>query len=124
MTTKAFLFDLDGTLVDEHGEAISRARARISKDRDAHRVDPFADVADLVRPARRDGWTIVIATSGRSEGINPHLERLGVRALVDAVTTADETDRSKPHPVIFAAALKRVAAACRPGAGRSTRTLA
>ncbi|RYG41424.1 HAD family hydrolase, partial [bacterium] len=68
---------LDADVVDRHGEAISTARGRIYKDRYASRVEPFADVAALFRRAKRDGWTIVIATSGESEEVEPHLERLG-----------------------------------------------
>ena len=99
---------LDQDVVDKYGEAISEARGRIYKESYAHRVEPFADVANLFRRAKQDGWTIVIATSGESEEVEPHLETLGVRDLVDAVTTADDAERSKPHPDIFAAALKKV----------------
>lgn len=160
MTTRAILFDVDGTLVDSNllharawtdafaqfgitipvdtvqgqigkggdtlmpalldpdvvelqGEAISQARGRIYKDTYADRVEPFADVADLFRRARQDGWTIVLATSSPSEELEPHLDRLGVRDLVDAVTTADDAERSKPHPDIFAAALEKAGVAAR-----------
>jgi HAD superfamily hydrolase (TIGR01509 family) len=102
---------LDEEVVDKHGEAISEARSRIYKDSYASRVEPFADVAELFRMAKRDGWKIVIATSGQSEEVEPHLEKLGVRDLVDAVTTADDAERSKPDPDIFAAALKKVGVA-------------
>ena len=101
---------LSAKVVDQHGEAISAARGRIYKDRYASRVQPFADVAALFRRAKQDGWRIVIATSGQSEEVDPHLEMLGVRDLVDAVATASDAERSKPDPDIFAAALKKVGA--------------
>jgi membrane protein len=101
---------LDADVVEKHGKAISTARGRIFKDRYASRVEPFADVAVLFLRAQQDGWTIVIATSGESEEVEPHLERLGVRGLVDAVTTAGDAERSKPDPDIFAAALQKVGA--------------
>ncbi|MBB3997431.1 HAD family hydrolase [Aureimonas pseudogalii] len=101
---------LEETIVDEHGEAISKARSRIYRDRYADQVQPFAEVAALFRRARQDGWAIVIATSGESHEVEPHLETLGVRDLVDEVTTASDAERSKPHPDIFAAALKKVGA--------------
>ncbi|WP_062015104.1 HAD family hydrolase [Aureimonas sp. AU4] len=96
--------------VDEDGPAISAARGRIYSASYARRVTPFADVAALFRRAKQDGWMIVIATSGDSREIEPHLDMLGVRSLVDAVTTAGDAERSKPNPDIFAAALLKVGA--------------
>lgn len=98
---------LDVVVVAQFGEAISAARSRIYKDKYASQVEPFADVAALFRRARQDDWKIVIATSGQSEEVDPHLEKLGVRDLVDAVTTAGDAERSKPDPDIFAAALEK-----------------
>ncbi|MEF2554319.1 HAD family hydrolase [Aurantimonas sp. A2-1-M11] len=74
------------------------------------RWSPFADVAALFTRVRQDDWTIVIAISGQSEEVDPHLEKLGVRELVDAVTTAGDAERTKPDPDIFAAALRKVGA--------------
>lgn len=102
---------LDPAIVDEHGEAISQARSNIFKERYADRVEPFSDVAALFHRARQDGWTIVLATSSPGEELEPHLDRLGVRNLIDAVTTADDAERSKPHPDIFAAALEKAGVA-------------
>lgn len=101
---------LDEKVVEEHGEAISKARGRIYKKRHASKVKPFADVAALFRRARRDGWKIVLATSGESEEVEPHIDKLGVRDLLDVVTTATDAEHSKPDPDIFAAALKKVGA--------------
>ena len=97
-------------VVDRHGSDIASARARIFKERYASRVEPFPQVAALFRRLRRDDWKIVLATSSHSEELDPHLDALGVRDLVDAVTTADDAKHSKPDPDIFAAALKKVAA--------------
>jgi len=101
---------LDPDVVDRHGEAMSAARSRIYKQNYASCVEPFADVASLFRRAKQDGWAIVIATSGESDEVEPHLEKLGVRDLVDEVTTSSDAERSKPDPDIFAAALKKVGA--------------
>jgi HAD superfamily hydrolase (TIGR01509 family) len=101
---------LDKKVVDEHGEAISNSRARIFKKRHASKVEPFADVAALFRRARADGWKIVLATSGEIDEVEPHIDRLGVRPLLDVVTTASDAEHSKPDPDIFAAALKKVGA--------------
>ena len=101
---------LPADLVAEKGDEISRARSRIYQDTYAGRVRPFADVAPLFRRARADGWKIAIATSGKSQEVDPHLDSLECRDLVDVVTTADDAERSKPDPDIFAAALEKVGA--------------
>ena len=101
---------LDAQTVEQKGEDISRARGRIYKDRYAAQVTPFDNVAALFRRAKRDGWRIVIATSGESEEVAVHLDMLECRDLVDVVTTADDADRSKPDPDIFAAALSLIGA--------------
>jgi len=99
---------LEPDTVDRHGKGISAARSRIYQDQYAASVQPFAEVAALFRRARQDGWKIVIATSGESEEVDPHLAKLGVGALVDVVTTSEDAEHSKPDPDIFAAALKKV----------------
>ncbi|WP_443111187.1 HAD family hydrolase [Aureimonas sp. AU20] len=70
-------------------------------------MEPFADVAALFRRARHHGWTIVLATSRPNEEIEPHLDRLGVRDLVDAVKAADDAERSKPLFFIWHVEVKR-----------------
>jgi HAD superfamily hydrolase (TIGR01509 family) len=101
---------LEPKVVEQHGEAISAARSRIYNDRYASQVTPFADVSALFERAKQDDWKIVIATSGQSEEVESHLEKLGVGHLIDAVTTADDAEHSKPDPDIFAAALQKVGA--------------
>jgi HAD superfamily hydrolase (TIGR01509 family) len=101
---------LDQAVVDQHGEAISDARSRIYKEHHAIKVKPFPDVAALFQRAREDGWKIVLATSGEPEEVEPHIDKLGVRDLVDVVTTATDAEHSKPDPDIFAAALTKVGA--------------
>ena len=101
---------LEAEVVERQGEAISEARSQIYKDRYAGEVKPFAEVAALFRRARLDGWKIVIATSGQSEEVEPHLDRLECRDLVDVVTTAEDAEHSKPDPDIFAAALQKIGA--------------
>lgn len=99
---------LDERTVSRHGAAISSARTRIYGERYAMRVEPFADVAALFRRAKRDGWLIVIATSGTRAEIDPLLDKLGCRDLVDLVTTTDDAEHSKPDPDIFSAALTKI----------------
>jgi phosphoglycolate phosphatase-like HAD superfamily hydrolase len=51
-----------------------------------------------------------VATSAKSGELKPLLERAGVADLIDAKTSSDDADRSKPDPDIVAAAVKKAKA--------------
>jgi HAD superfamily hydrolase (TIGR01509 family) len=74
------------------GELIRRARA-------------FPGVADLFRRIRADGRRVILASSGKPEELAHYKELAGIEDLVDAATTSEDAERSKPHPDIFLAAL-------------------
>ena len=59
---------------------------------------------------RADGRTIVLASSGKREEVDHHIQVLNVADLIDGSTTADDAEHSKPDPDIFAAALKQAGA--------------
>lgn len=47
---------------------------------------------------RAAGLAVALVTSGDRVRVTAELDRLGVRALFDALTCADDTARRKPHP--------------------------
>ena len=151
----AFIFDLDGTLVDSnelHVESWDRAfrhfgkqfshgelHAQIGKGADQYipeflteeelelfgndldqfrselfereylpRVRPFPEVRELFARIRADKHKIVLATSGKRAETRHYVKILRVADLIDGATTADDSDRSKPAPDIFQAALKKL----------------
>ena len=151
----AFIFDIDGTLVDSNelrveswdrafrhfGKQFSHAelQAQIGKGSDQYlpeflseeelksfgrdldryrselfqheylpRVRPFPNVPDLFARIREDKRQIVLATSGKKVEAQHYTEILKVSDLIDGFTTADDSDRSKPAPDIFQAALAKL----------------
>jgi beta-phosphoglucomutase-like phosphatase (HAD superfamily) len=66
-------------------------------------------VRPLIELIKAAGQTVVLASSGKQEEVDHHVKTAGIGDLVDAVTTADDAERSKPEPDIFAAALQRIA---------------
>jgi beta-phosphoglucomutase-like phosphatase (HAD superfamily) len=65
-------------------------------------------VRELFCRIREDDQKIVLATSGKKAEAQHYIEILGVAKLVDGATTADDSDRSKPAPDIFQAALEKL----------------
>ena len=63
---------------------------------------------ELFQRIRQDGKQIVLASSGKREEVDVYKRIAGIEDLVDADTSSDEADRSKPHPDIFVVALKKL----------------
>ena len=63
---------------------------------------------DLLRALRERGWVVVLASSGKPDHTEHSLDLLGDPSLVDAVTTSQDVEQSKPSPELFQTALDKV----------------
>jgi HAD superfamily hydrolase (TIGR01509 family) len=102
-----FLSDED---LAAHGEAIEKRRGEIFRERYLPDVRPIGGVRPLFERLRGQGVRIALASSAKREELEHHVRLLGVDDLVEAETSADDAERSKPHPDIFQAALERLGA--------------
>jgi phosphoglycolate phosphatase-like HAD superfamily hydrolase len=73
------------------------------------RVQAFPGVRDLFERLKGDGITLVLASSAGKDELDHHIDLIGCRDLIAAVTSKDDVEHSKPDPDIFAAALAKVA---------------
>jgi HAD superfamily hydrolase (TIGR01549 family) len=89
------------------GQRIGERRQEIFKSRYLPTVRPFPRVRELIERFIADGYAILVATSAKKDELQCLLERAGVADLIDAGSSADDADRSKPDPDIVRAALKR-----------------
>ena len=64
----------------------------------------------IVRAIRADGKRVALASSAKAEELANYKRIAGIEDLVDAETSSDDAERSKPHPDIFQAALDRLGA--------------
>ena len=91
------------------GSRISERRAEIFKTEFLPRLTPFPGAADLVAELARR-YTAVAASSASLEDLIPLLDIAGARSLLDAWTSSDDAEASKPAPDIVHAALTRAKA--------------
>jgi HAD superfamily hydrolase (TIGR01509 family) len=89
------------------GRRISDRRGDIFKSRYLPHLRPFPRVRELIEQFARDGFTIVVASSAKKEELRPLLDIAGVTDLIEARTSSDDADESKPDPDIVVAALKQ-----------------
>jgi HAD superfamily hydrolase (TIGR01509 family) len=61
-------------------------------------------VVERMAEARAHGFGVAVASSSPRDWVEPHLERLGLRAGLDAVLTRDDVTATKPAPDLFLAA--------------------
>lgn len=94
--------------LDEQGEALEKRRGEILKQRYLGRIQAFPDVRALFERIRADGTKIILASSAKSEELKTYKKLADIGDLIDAETTSDDADKSKPHPDIFLAALAAI----------------
>ncbi len=94
--------------IARQGADIAAFRSDLFKRTYLDAVRPFPGVRALFEKIRAAGLRIALASSGKRSEVEHYQELLGIGDLVDAATSADDADRSKPHPDIFEAALDKL----------------
>ncbi len=91
--------------LDKFGEELERRRVELFKSDYLPRVRPFPRVRELFERIKADGLQLALASSAKEEELEQHKKSLRVEDLLEAAASADDAERSKPHPDIFQAAL-------------------
>ncbi len=94
--------------LERYGEELDAFRSRLFEERYLHKVRPFPGVRELFERLKADGLRIALASSAKEQEIDHYIELLGVAGLIEARTTSDDAERSKPHPDIFEAAMQTI----------------
>jgi HAD superfamily hydrolase (TIGR01509 family) len=68
-------------------------------------VRAFPGAADLLRRVHGSGLAVVLATSAPADELAALLAQLDADEAIDAQTTADDVEASKPDPEVFASAM-------------------
>lgn len=107
---------LSAKVIEEKGGAIQAFRGALFERTYMPQVRPFPGVKRLFERIKAEGSVIVLASSGQKDEVDQHIAVLGIADLIEAATTADDAESSKPAPDIFEAALARLSKADRTGA--------
>jgi HAD superfamily hydrolase (TIGR01509 family) len=72
------------------------------------KVQPFPKVRELFLRMKESEIRVALASSANQDDLNAYKKIANISDLIDESTSADDADRSKPHPDIFESALKKL----------------
>jgi HAD superfamily hydrolase (TIGR01509 family) len=96
-------------LVERCQEEIEEYRSDLFQRDYLPRATPFPGVRALFERIVADGRKVVLASSAKEAELNFHRNLIGASDLIQAATSKDDVEKSKPCPDIFEAALAKVA---------------
>ncbi|MDB5595150.1 MAG: family hydrolase [Hyphomicrobiales bacterium] len=94
--------------IERIGKQIEDRRGKIFAERYLSQIKPFPAVRDLFERLLADGTRVALASSAKSEELKAYKRIAGISDLLDAETSSDDAEESKPHPDIFEAALEKL----------------
>jgi HAD superfamily hydrolase (TIGR01509 family) len=92
----------------EFGKEMEQYRGELFKREYLPQVRAFPKVRELFERIRQDGKQIALASSAKEEELKVYKEIANITDLVAEQASADDADKSKPHPDIFEAALAQL----------------
>jgi HAD superfamily hydrolase (TIGR01509 family) len=96
--------------VERDGEALKAFRSDLFQRVYRPQARPLPGARELVLRARDAGLKVALASSGKADDVAWNRRLIGLDGVLDAETTSDDAERSKPHPDIFDAALAQTGA--------------
>ena len=92
----------------EFGEEMEEYRGKIYKRDYLPRVRAFPHVRELFQRILADGKRIALASSAKKDELSTYKRVAQIEDLIEEETSADDAEKSKPHPDIFEATLARL----------------
>jgi HAD superfamily hydrolase (TIGR01509 family) len=112
--------DTDELLAELLPQVPEATRTRIGKEQGRHyracyldNVGAIPGVAKVLAELRQAGKRIALGTSCERDELDHYLAVAGCGDLVDYIACGDDARRGKPHPDLFALALRRLGVAAR-----------
>ena len=93
---------------EARGAKIEARRSDLVKQRYLSQMTAFPGVRELFERLQRDGVRRVLASSAKQAELQVYKKLLRIEDLVQAETSSDDAEKSKPEPDIFEAAMSRL----------------
>jgi HAD superfamily hydrolase (TIGR01549 family) len=88
-------------------ERMSQTRSQIFLERELPTLRATRGARALLEHMRARGFELVVATSAKEDEVEAILTQAGVADLIQAASSSDDAERSKPDPDIIRAALRK-----------------
>ena len=92
----------------EIGDKLEEHRGKVFKERYLAGLKAFPKVPELISRLREAGFDVALASSAKKDELEVYKRIAGIEDLIDVEASSDDAERSKPHPDIFAAAMRRL----------------
>jgi HAD superfamily hydrolase (TIGR01509 family) len=100
---------LDEEELERFGEDLDEYRGGLYERQYLPWAKPFPGARDLLARLKQAGTLVGLASSCKRTELGYYLRLVGGASLVDAATTAEDAEQSKPQPDIFLACLEKLA---------------
>lgn len=94
--------------LDAKGEELEKHRGQVLMERYLPQITPFPGVRELLQRLQADSIRIALAPSAKGDELQVYKQAADIDDLLDAETSSDDAEASKPNPDIFIAAMKRL----------------
>lgn len=94
--------------LDTQGKALESRRGQILKERYLPQIKPFPKVRDLLQRIQADGMKVALASSAKADELEVYKKVARIEDLLQAETSSDDAEASKPNPDIFEAAMQKL----------------
>ena len=99
---------LSGDELQRFGKELDGYRADLFKRKSLTGLRAFPGVRPLFQRIISEEMRIALASSAKADELETYKQKAEVADLLEAQTSSDDAERSKPHPDIFEAALDRL----------------
>ena len=94
--------------VKRFGEEMSEWRGEHFKSVYLPQAEPFPKTRELFHALRDRGVKLALASSAKKDELESYKKLANITDLVDAETSADEVENTKPHPDVFSMAVEKL----------------
>jgi HAD superfamily hydrolase (TIGR01549 family) len=94
--------------IERIGKQLEEYRSDLFRREYLHRILPFPKVRELFIRLKNDGYQLALASSSNEQDLEEYKRIANIADLLEAQTSSDNAEKSKPAPDIFEAALQNL----------------